>query len=296
MKWLSIKMLIGGIILGAVGASVVFNVHPISAVASVLSDDEEYATEPEAADHGYIGTTTINTLEPASATSSRSVKVPIVAYHSVRAYIKGESTYQDAYDITPELLEEQLKYIRDHGYTTITFADVIANFEHGTPLPPKPVILSFDDGWRNEYEHAFPLLKKYNMKGTFFIFTNPINRKEHWMTWDEIKEMEAAGMEIGGHSRTHPMLTKIETDAALDKEISGSKKIIENHLGHPIYAFAYPFGLENERVRGAVGRAGYVVARTLSSGVWNDPAHALEFHGTLASDRMSNFEKLLNKE
>ncbi len=301
MKLLSFEVLIGGIIVGALGATVFFHLRPIAVVASVLSFDEEYTTEPEGAEHGiYVpeknGGSTMSERAPASATSSHSIKVPVLVYHSVRAYIPGESKYQDAYDVTPELLEEQLKYIRDHGYTTITFADVVANFDHGTPLPAKPVILSFDDGWRNEYEHAFPLLKKYNMKGTFFIFTNPINRKEHWVTWDEVKEMDAAGMEIGGHTRTHPILTKIKTDAELDKEIAGSKKIIEEHLGHPIRVFAYPFGLENAQVEAAVKRAGYVLARTTLSGVWNDPAHALQFHGTLVSDHMSDFVKLLNRE
>lgn len=293
-----------GIILGAITATVFLHFRPTLAIAKTEFEplsDEEYTIESEMTERGMytvekISTSTINTPVLIFATSSNSMKVPVLVYHSVRPYVKGESTYQDAYDVTPELLEEQLKYIRDHGYTTITFAEVIASIDHGTPLPSKPVILSFDDGWQNEYIHAFPLLKKYHMKGTFFIFTNPIGRKAQWVTWNEIKEMDAAGMEIGGHSRTHPILTKIKTDKELDREIAESKKIIEKHLGHPIYAFAYPFGLENAQVVAAVKRAGYVVGRTLISGVWNDPAQALLFRGTLASDRMSNFEKLLNKE
>lgn len=305
MKILSLMLaLAGGIILGATLATVFLHFQPALTISRSQVDpsiDEEYATLPEATEHGTytvekISTSTISTSMLTFATSSNSIKVPVLVYHSVRAYVKGESTYQDAYDVTPELLEEHLIYIRDHGYTTISFVDVFESIDHATPLPPKSVILSFDDGWKNEYTHAFPLLKKYHMKGTFFIFTNPIGRKVQWMTWNEIKEMDAAGMEIGGHTRTHPILTKIETDKELDKEIAGSKKTIENHLGHPIYAFAYPFGLENDQVVAAVKRAGYVVGRTLLSGVWNDPAQALLFRATLASDHMSNFEKLLNKE
>jgi len=201
------------------------------------------------------------------------------------------------YDITPELLESELEYIIKNGYTTITFADVEKHWTSGTSLPAKPVILSFDDGWKNEYEYAFPLLKKHGMKGTFFIYTNPIDHKKpHWVSWDEVVEMDKAGMEIGGHSRTHPVLTKITTDAGLDKEIMGSKKILESHLGHPIYAFAYPFGMKDARVEDAVRRAGYTSARTTLSGVWEDPEHQLDFHGTLSSDRFSDFTRLLNKE
>lgn len=300
MKFSYLNMLLGGVVIGAIFALVFLRVDPIASAESILSSDEEYTTESEVvanAVHMKESTTTKEeNLLPASATSTGAVRVPIFVYHSVRAHIKGESKLQDAYDVTPELLEEELKYLRDGDYTTITFADVKANFDHGTPLPPKPVILSFDDGWRNEYEYAFPLLKKYNMRGTFFIFTNPIGRKDHWVTWEEIKEMEAAGMEIGGHTRTHPELTKIMTDKELDKEIAGGKKIIEDHLGHPVEVFAYPFGLEDERVVAAVARAGYSLGRTLSPGVWNDPAHALVLHGAIASDYMSDFKRNLNRE
>lgn len=299
MRSISFAVLFGGVILGATLALSFFHIHPLLRFASAVSSNEEYTTEPDALERGIYNEPKVsaaNAVAVTLATSTRAVKVPVFIYHSVRPYITGESKYQDMYDVTPQLLEEQLKYIRDHGYATITFADVIANFDHGTSLPAKPVILSFDDGWRNEYKYAFPLLKKYGMKGTFFIFTNPIDhQKAHWVTWDEVKEMDAAGMEIGGHTWTHPVLTKITTDAGLDKEIARSKKILEDHLGHPIYAFAYPFGAKNDQVIAAVKRAGYVIARTTFSGVWNDSEHRLEFHGTLVSDHMSDFEKLLNK-
>ena len=108
--------------------------------------------------------------------------------------------------------------------------------------------------------------------------------------------MDKAGMEIAGHSRTHPILTKITTDAELDKEITGGKQILEKHLGHPVTIFAYPFGMRDARVIAAVERAGYVLARTISSGVWNDPEHRLEFHGSLSSDNIKDIERLLNRE
>ncbi len=186
--------------------------------------------------------------------------------------------------------------MKTEGYTAITFADVVASFENGTPIPGKSVILSFDDGWKNQYTYAFPLLKKYGMKGTFFIYTNPIDHnKPHWMSWEEVRELDRAGMEIAGHSRTHPVLTKIATDAELDKEIAGAKAIIEKNIGHPIIIFAYPFGATDARVEAAVTRAGYKLARTVTSGVLNDPAHTLEFHGTLSSDSLSDFTTLLKR-
>ncbi len=309
MKWMKFWALFLGVFIGGFGAAFFLDTHPMNVLAAVIASEEEYTESDVVAEHGVVNEETATTslvepasvietsILPASATSTNAVKVPVLVYHSVRPYIKGESKQQDIYDVTPELLESELVYIRDHGYTTITFADVITHFGNGASLPEKPVILSFDDGWRNEYEHAFPLLKKYGMKGTFFIFTNPIvHHKAHWVTWNEVREMDKAGMEIGGHTRTHPLLTKITSDAGLDKEIGESKGIIESEIGHPVTAFAYPFGAKNVQIEHAVERAGYQIARTSRSGVWNDPAHRFEFHGSLSTDNISDFEKLLKRE
>lgn len=275
------------------------------AYAWKMSPGTAYFTEPDAAQLGILKPQTLpmfgvlaGPVGEASATSSiRSVRIPIMVYHSVRPYIPDESAYQDAYDVTPELLEEELQYLHKQGYHTVTFAAVSEYFERGTPLPEKPVILSFDDGWRNQFVYAFPLLQKYGAKGTFFIFTNPIEyEKDHWMSWDEVRTLDRAGMEIGGHTKTHPILRDIMSDAALDIEIGGGKKLIEERIGHPITAFAYPFGLFNSETNAAVLRAGYHMARTVYKGVWNDPEHRLVVHGTLSSDQLKDFEKLLETE
>lgn len=293
-----LSVLFLGIFLGALGALAFSYPRPLSLLAAVVSigeGDIELNTSMHLL-YGEASTTSIVSLYGTATSSVRSIKIPVMVYHSVRPYIEGESAEQDRYDITPELLEEELRYVKSRGYTTVRFVDVAAYFDKGMPLPEKPIILSFDDGWANEYHYAFPLLQKYQMHGTFFVFTNPIGRKSNWMTWEQIKEMDNAGMEIGGHSRTHPILTRIMTDEELDKEILGGKEILEAHLGHSINVFAYPFGETDERVIAAVRRAGYMLARTIRSGVWNDPDHRLEFHGTLASDTFSDFERLLNKE
>ncbi len=309
MKWLGSLFLILGVLIGATGAALALSAHPKSFVSSVLSAEEEYLSTDDAdvvKEHtrleGEASTSSATlisaNLSSASATSSsRSVRIPVLVYHSVRLHIKGESKLQDAYDITPQLLEQELIYLNTNGYHAVSFADVNRYFDDGTPLPNKPVILSFDDGWKNQYEHALLVLLKYNTKATFFIYTNPIDHKKaHWMSWDEVKTLDKMGMEIGGHSRTHPVLTKITSDAGLDKEISGSKKILESHLGHPVKVFAYPFGMHNAAVDAAVKRAGYASARTVVAGVWNDPEHRYDIHGTISGDKWSDFLRALNRE
>ena len=319
--WLLALVCFFGILLGILGAMFVLHLSPrdlYAMVASKIEKEEDYLTESDALDTGVItnterlseklgevtvmpsSTTSIHYFikGEANATSSPdSLRVPTIIYHSVRPYIQGESKYQDQYDVTPELLEEELVYLRDNGYTTIDYRDLLSHWASSTAVfPKKPVILTFDDGWRNQYQYAFPLLQKYHAKGVFFVFTNPIDHKnKHWMSWSEVKEMDAAGFEIGGHSRTHPVLTKIKDERKLDHEILEAKKITEKQLGHEIVSFAYPFGMENDQVLSAVSRAGYSIARTTYSGVWNDPAHKLMFHGTISSDHLKDFISLLKK-
>jgi len=152
------------------------------AYAWKMSPGTEYFTAPDATQLGKLDTAAspmfgviAGPVGEASATSSiRSLRIPIMVYHSVRPYIPDESAYQDAYDVTPELLEQELQYLYKHGYQTVTFAAVSEYFEHGPSLPKKPVILSFDDGWRNQYVYAFPLLQKYGAKGTFFIINSSL--------------------------------------------------------------------------------------------------------------------------
>lgn len=223
-----------------------------------------------------------------------TVRVPIFVYHSVRPHVSNEDPFQDKFDITPELFEKQLSYLNEHDYTTITFDNLVAYFKEHKPLPPKPVILSFDDGWHNQYRYAFPLLKKYHVRATFFIFTEGIDRP-HFMSWDEIKELDAAGMAIGGHTQTHPLLIAIQDPAILQSEIAGGKKIIEAHLGKPITIFAYPFGHASPRTIQAVKKAGFIAARTQYRGLYHAEADLFSLHSIQASDDFNDFLRALGE-
>lgn len=260
--------------------------------------DKTGSADQSHADENSTSTAHATSMNPVAGsvvtatTSPKAIRVPVMIYHSVRPHVP-ESALQDAYDITPELLQSEIVYLKSHGYTTVKFRDVEAAIDGGKALPPKPVILSFDDGWENQYAYAFPVLKQEGVVGTFYIYTNPVGRNKHWMTWSQIIEMDKAGMEIGGHSRTHPFLTKIVDNTLLDKEILQSKEIIEAHLGHKITSFAYPFGLYNARVVAAVKRAGYTSARNVFRGVWLDAPHRYEIRGALSTDYIRDFEKYL---
>lgn len=222
-----------------------------------------------------------------------SIAVPVIVYHGIRPDYLGETAEVKRYTVLPETLDHELEYLRDNNYHVISLSALSKYFDEGVPLPEKPIVLTFDDGWKNQYTYAFPLLKKYGFTATFFIFTNAVGHK-NFLSWDQIKEMDSAGMTIGGHTKTHPYLTKITDSVALEKEIRGGKKIIEEHLGHSIETFAYPFGLYNATTTEAVRNAGYRIARTSKPGLWHTDKSLLEL--TALYDQNSNilFSKFIS--
>jgi peptidoglycan/xylan/chitin deacetylase (PgdA/CDA1 family) len=227
-------------------------------------------------------------------TNRESICVPIVVYHSVRPHTKGEPADQERFDITPELLKEHLEYLKKEGFTTISFDALADYFDERKPLPSRPIILSFDDSWKNQYAYAFPLLKEYSVTATFFVFTNSLNRKNH-LTWDEAREMQKAGMSIGSHTKFHPYLDNITDSLELQKEIAGSKKILEESIGVPITSFAYPFGEHGTTTINEVRRAGYRAARSLRGGNMQGEDDRYTLRAFLATDDFAEFKRMINK-
>lgn len=225
---------------------------------------------------------------------SGAVKVPIFIYHSVRPHFPGESPEQDIYDITPELFEKHLLYLRDNGYTTVTLDDLAVFIERKTTAPvAKPVILTFDDGWDNQYHFAFPLLKKYGMTATFYIYTNPIG-KEPYLSWSQIRDMAAAGMAIASHTLSHRplhLLNPIE----LVKEIAESKKTLEMRLGISVAHFATPFGYTSAKIARVVKDAGYATCRTAYDGVYHSAPDLFRLRGNQTTDYFADFVEVLRQ-
>jgi len=200
--------------------------------------------------------------EPSSSASLHHLRVPILVYHSVAPYRADMSALVRRYTVPPESLDEQLHYLQRSGYTVISFEALVnAMTDASAALPAKPVVITFDDGWEDQYRDAFPLLMKYNDTATFFVFTNGIGNKD-FMRWDQLANMQAAGMDIESHSVSHPFLSAITDKAELWKEIEGSREIIASHLERVPDIFAYPFGTYKELDIAMLKAAGYRAART----------------------------------
>jgi peptidoglycan/xylan/chitin deacetylase (PgdA/CDA1 family) len=144
--------------------------------------------------------------------------------------------------VSPAQFEEHLAYLRQAGYETISMKDLTYALSGHLTLPAKPIVISFDDGYRDNYENAFPLLRKYGYTGIFYLFTQVIDwYHQDYITWEMVKEMHQAGMEFGSHSYRHSDLTSRDVDF-LVYEILGSKEAIEERIGEPVRFFSYPSG------------------------------------------------------
>ncbi len=161
-------------------------------------------------------------------------KVPILMYHAVSDDIW--SPYPDLF-VSPASMEEQLKYLQDNGYTTIFFSDL----EYIDQIE-KPVLLTFDDGYLDNYAELFPLLKKYNAKATVFVVTKSLDTHPLYMTWEQAREMADSGLvDIQSHTYSHPDLNQL-TYEEQQFELQQSKLDILRNLGRESYVFCYPSG------------------------------------------------------
>lgn len=163
------------------------------------------------------------------------VNAPILLYHHVKDEV-STSRYQVS---IPEF-KAQMTAIKEMGFTPITISKFLEAFYDGGELPEKPIVITFDDGHESVYQHAFPIMNDLGFPGVFYIVANRINDIPDFVNVAELKEMIAAGWEIGSHSFSHADLTK--NHGIIDKEIGQSKSDLEAALSTSILTFAYPFG------------------------------------------------------
>ncbi|HKV02154.1 MAG TPA: polysaccharide deacetylase family protein [Ktedonobacteraceae bacterium] len=172
-----------------------------------------------------------------------------------------------------------------HEYTPVTvtqFVDAVA--QRGAALPDRPVVLTFDDGFADFFTEAFPILQQYNFVATLYVATGFIGSTSRWLqregeatrpmlTWDQLTEISASGIECGGHSHRHHQLDTLPLAEARD-EIARSKWLLEGHLGQEVSTFAYPHGYHSTTIKRLVRELGYTSACTVKnevSSVATDP-------------------------
>ncbi len=217
---------------------------------------------------------------PDISARARLARVPVIMYHDI---LPKKEVF---FDITPEEFEQHLQLLQENGLTPISLNQLVAHLRTGLPLPEKPILLTFDDGYGSHYKYVYPLLKKYGYPGVFSIYTLNIgkNTGRTHVTWDQLREMATDPLvTISAHSVTHPQDVTVLPDDKLRMEVVESKRIIEAKLGIPIRYFTYPEGKYDARVEKFVQAAGYEAALTMND---LDARFAGQSKNLLAIDRI----------
>lgn len=188
--------------------------------------------------------------------------IPILMYHQVKDLPPTAGLEDLTWTVSPAALDAQLGYLADKGYVTISLDQLLDGMAGKASLPAKPVVITFDDGWRTQYTNALPMLKKYKQTATFYVVSTYMGYGAYF-TWEMTAEVRDAGMTIAGHTLDHANLPTLSAPA-LDKELRDSKAALESKLAITVSHFAYPYGAYNDAVVAAVKRAGYRTASTIN--------------------------------
>lgn len=193
------------------------------------------------------------------------IPVPVLMFHSVS---DAPTASTRALSVRPAVFAAQLRYLRRQGFTGLTFGELCERRRTGQPLPERPIVLTFDDGYADLIEEALPILIEQGFPATAFVTTGwlhdagryaagtPLDRM---LSWVQLAELSAAGVEIAGHSHSHAQLDQL-SGPRLRAELADSRHLLEDRLGCPVRSLAYPYGYSSRRVRAVAREAGYLGA------------------------------------
>jgi len=262
----------------------------IAAVPSGMPDPTLVGPTPSASD---VPEPAPATPEPAPSVADRPVpsglvaltalpvppaRIPVLYYHRLQPLPADYATWSKAkrrsfttYDTLPKVFGAQLDWLRDHGYTTILPRDLAAHWDDRSRLPARPVIITFDDGSRDWVTRVMPALKKRGMVAEFYLTLAAIEHGN--LTWDEVRQLAAAGNGVGAHDVHHVQLTafgtgrKPATAAKMWAEVNGARQTIGDHIGVYPDSMAYVGGGYDATLQHLVEQAGYTTARGIARGV-----------------------------
>jgi peptidoglycan/xylan/chitin deacetylase (PgdA/CDA1 family) len=200
-------------------------------------------------------------------------RATVLMYHNIGIPPK-EARLRGLY-VKPRMFRFQMRYLKTAGFKVVTLKEIV-DFIKGNDSKEKLVALTFDDGYQDFYENAYPVLKKYGYPSTVFLVSDMVGKKNLWdyeklnikkklMDWDQIMELKEKNVIFGAHSKTHPYLTKISSEEC-EAEILGSKNVLEKKFGSPVDYFCYPYGDYNEGIARLVKSSNYHGAVTVQRG------------------------------
>ncbi len=223
--------------------------------------------------------------------ATNKVNIPIILYHNFNPTVPGSMT------MTPQKFEANLKLLKAHGFTFIPLKEAVAYLQgKRTTLPQKPIVLTADDGWESVYTYMYPIVKKLNIPVTLFIYPASISKEKHFLTWEQLTEMKNTGLfDIQSHTFSHPnfkiaknKLSPSDFEKYVWKELTSSKKILEDKMGHQITLLAWPFGIYNQYLENQATKAGYEMAFTIGYRTANRGFKAMEQPRFMIVDKLAD--------
>ena len=209
---------------------------------------------------------------------------PILMYHNIG--------YEDgSFFVTPENFTKQIEYIKKNGYKVITLDELVRSIKDKRRLKRNKVVITMDDGYKDNFKYAYPVLKEFGFPATIFLVTDLIGNKKNFLSWDEVRVMSKDSISFGGHTKTHFYLGSVKDKKVALEEVAGSKKAIEKKIGVPADYFCYPAGGFNEMVKEVVVEAGYKGACTTNRGLarFNSDIYELKRVKVTNSDTIKPF-------
>lgn len=193
----------------------------------------------------------ISVMDPASRLLSRAAepRIPILMYHGISTALRKAHPYFET-NTSPDLFERHMQFLSTNGYKVIGLEEVVEGVQMAHNVD-KYVAITFDDGYRDFYTAAFPILTKYNLKATVYVVPgfadgqHPRPNGEEYMSWSELREISEHGVQIGSHTMTHPKLYSLQP-SQINDEIRQSKDLIQEKLGTSVHSFAYPFAFPEQ--------------------------------------------------
>jgi peptidoglycan/xylan/chitin deacetylase (PgdA/CDA1 family) len=191
-------------------------------------------------------------------------RVPILMYHAVKLAVPAGSRLV----VSVKSFERQMRFLKNHHYNVVSLETIATLLKEKKKIPRNTIAITFDDGRKDDYKYAYPILKKYNLCATIFVIVNVIGRPQgDTLSWPEIKTMRDSGLiYFGSHTLDHRLLIDIKSKEEIKIQIFDSKKILEEKLGIPIDAFSYPAGGFTPQIKQFVKEAGYKLAVATNSG------------------------------
>jgi peptidoglycan/xylan/chitin deacetylase (PgdA/CDA1 family) len=231
-------------------------------------------------------------------------KLPILMYHQVAP--TGASKL-NRWRLTPDAFEEQLRYLRDAGYYSVSVDTWHHAIQNKKALPGQAILLTFDDGFLDFFTYAHPLLKQYGFSALVFLVADQVGHSNNWdtaygeelplMNWNHIRQLQAEGIQLGSHSATHRPLTSLSV-AEIVKEGVRSRTILTQELGKPVQTIAYPYGDVDPVVQHLIGACGYTTGLSCRSGhsSFQDSPLLLPRIEVEGSTSLQEFVKKLSKD